>query len=78
MVGLAGVDGGPEVGRAAARGARMTKVVEQAQEGRNGGGHPRGVARLTRIVYSMSTEMVKWVSMAAVGLDWRGVPWREG
>ena len=85
MVSLAGVDGGHEVGRVPARGARMTELVEPAEagckqkgEGRDGRGHLGGVAGLSRIVYTLSTILVKWVSMAAMGLDWRGVRWGEG
>ena len=65
-VGLTGVDGGHEMGRARARGARMTEGGEHAEEGceqegegRGGRGHLGGIAGYSRIVYTMSTTLIK-------------------
>ncbi|MCY3958144.1 MAG: hypothetical protein OXG65_07600 [Chloroflexi bacterium] len=53
----------------------MTEVVERAEEGReqegeerDRGGHLGRVAGYSRIVYTMSTTLVKRVSIAAVRL----------
>ena len=59
------------------RGERAEECDQERERGESpgeeGGGHLGGVAGIARIVYILSTTVVKWMGMAAVRLVWGGV-----
>ena len=69
-------------GNAGGRGERAEECDQERERGESpgeeGGEHLEGVVGFARIVYTLSTTVVKWMGMAEVRLVWGGVAGRGG